>query len=302
KSGGRYLKDLVGEVEDSPTGSSAAAWRKQLDHRLISGCAPEPAGCMEVASLACSCLDGKRKNRPAMTEVFDKLQDITRKNSFSSSSPLHHPPHRHLQPRSLSFPRPPHPLDFSVVALSDQLSKLGPLEDTYQPSASSFCSLPPSSSSSFASPCETDESRGFSQYDLRSQCRSNGTSFRSLSTRPPESQLSRPSVHTEDQYNSPPQSSSSSDRPGAGALTEAAPGQDTAECLSHAGSLRSESTESSVHMNPSKQRFLQKKTLYEEGRIQTPELPSSEDLYGGRSSDRGPEESDELDYLPAQHD
>lgn len=25
------------EVEDSPAGSSAAAWRKQLDHRLITG-------------------------------------------------------------------------------------------------------------------------------------------------------------------------------------------------------------------------------------------------------------------------
>lgn len=57
-------------------------------------------------------------------------------------------------------------------------------------------------------------------------------------------------------------------------------------------------------MNPSKQRFLEKKALYEEGRIQTPELLSSDELYRGRSSaeSRGPEESDELDYLPAEHD
>lgn len=34
----------------------------------------------------------------------------------------------------------------------------------------------------------------------------------------------------------------------------------------------------SVYMNPSKQHFLQKKALYEEGRIQTPELLSSDDL------------------------
>lgn len=37
----------------------------------------------------------------------------------------------------------------------------------------------------------------------------------------------------------------------------------------------------SVLMNPSKQRFLQKKTLYDEGRIQTAELLSSDDLCTG---------------------
>lgn len=30
-------KDLVDEVKHSPDGSSVAAWRKQLDHRLITG-------------------------------------------------------------------------------------------------------------------------------------------------------------------------------------------------------------------------------------------------------------------------
>lgn len=82
-------------------------------------------------------------------------------------------------------------------------------------------------------------------------------------------------------------------------------------------------------MNPSKQHLLQKKTLYEEGRIETPELLSSEDICaspvlkptscrrpaavashfclvwfsdGGTSSVAltGPEESDEQDWLPAQ--
>ncbi|XP_074501015.1 interleukin-1 receptor-associated kinase 1 isoform X2 [Sebastes fasciatus] len=298
ESGERFLKDLVDEVEESRTGSSAEAWRKQLDHRLITGGAAEPAGCMEVVALACRCLDKKRKKRPAMTEVFEKLQDIhviMKRTSSSTSSPLHHPPHPHLQPPCLSLPRPPRPLDSNVETLSNQLSKLGPLEDTSQPSqlSSSFCSLttpsplhsssslpPPSSSSSFTNPCETDESRGFSQYELCSKIRSNGTSSRSLVSR----SLS-PS------------------------LTGAPPGPDTKgqttaglcgvpECLSPVGSLKSSSPEPSAHMNPSKQRFLQKKTLYEEGRIQTPEL-LSDDLYGGRSCVRGPEESDELDYLPA---
>ncbi|XP_044066653.1 interleukin-1 receptor-associated kinase 1 isoform X1 [Siniperca chuatsi] len=340
KSGERYLKDLVEEVEDSP--SSAASWRKQLDHRLIPGGAAEPAGCMEMVALACKCLDKNRKKRPAMTEVFDKLQDIHKivRKTGASSSPLHHP---YLQPPSQSFPRPPPSLDSSVGALSTQLSKLGPLEDTYQPpqssqlSSSSFCSLTPPHplhssslpppSSSFAGPCETDESRGFSQYDLRSQFRSNGTSSRSLSpsTRdqyhipagPGESQFSQPSVPTEDQYNFLPQASSTSD--GSGDLTGAPTGPDTREqttaaataglygvpeCLSPMESLHSSSPGPSVHVNLSKQRFLQKKTLYEEGRIHTAELLSSDDLYGGRSSVelRGPEESDELDYLPAEHD
>ncbi|KAL7397910.1 hypothetical protein ABVT39_001520 [Epinephelus coioides] len=328
KSGERYLRDLVEEVEDSPGGSCAASWRKQLDQRLMAGGAAEPAGCMEVVALACKCLDKKRKRRPAMTKVFEKLQDIhviVRKTSSSSSSSSSSPLHR-LQSPSMSLPRPPLPLDSTVGTLSNQLSKLGPLEDMYQPSqssqlssssSSSFCSLTPphplhssaslssSSSSSFTGPCETDESRGLSQYNISSQHRSNGTSSRSLSpstrdqyhrpTGPTESQLSQPSVPTEDQYNFPPQPSSPSDGSG--------PGQTTAElhgvpqCLSSAGSLQSVSPGPSVHMNPSKQRFLEKKTLYEEGRIQTPELLSSDDLYGGRSSVRGPEESDELDYL-----
>uniref|UniRef100_A0A8P4G1C7 Protein kinase domain-containing protein n=1 Tax=Dicentrarchus labrax TaxID=13489 RepID=A0A8P4G1C7_DICLA len=317
KSGERYLKDLVEEVEDSPTGSSAETWRKQLDRRLIPGGAAEPAGCMEMVALACKCLDRNRKKRKT-----------------TSSSPLLHP---HLQPPSQSFPRPPSALDSSVTALSQQLSNLGPLEDTYQPSqstsssSSSFCSLTPPhplhssssllpSSSSLAGPCETDESRGFSQYDLRS----NGTSSRSLSpsTRdqyhnqagPSQSQFTQPSVPTEDQYNFPPQPSSTSDRCRPGALT----GPDTRrqttaggtaglygvpESLSPVGSLHSSSPGVSVDMNPSKRHFLQKKTLYEEGRIQTPELLSSDDLYGGRSPVelRGPEESDELDYLPTKH-
>ncbi|XP_040008703.1 interleukin-1 receptor-associated kinase 1 [Xiphias gladius] len=332
KSGERYLKDLVEEVADDPTGSPAAAWRKQLDHRLITGGAADPAGCMEMVALACRCLDKKRKKRPAMTEVFDKLNDIhsmVKRTSSSSSYILHRPSRPHPPPPSHSFPRPPRSLDSSVGALSNQLSKLGPLKDTYEPSqCSSSCALtaphPLHSFSSFVGPCETDESRGFSQYNLGSQFRSNGTSSRSLSlstgdqhrcsTGTTGSRFSEPSVPTEDQYNFPPQPGSSSDISRAGALT--APdtrGQTTAgataglygipESFSPAGSLQLSSPGPSIHINPSKQRFLEKKTLYEEGRIQTPELLSSDDPYGGRRSaqSRGPEESDELDYLPAEH-
>lgn len=344
KSGDIYLKNLVGEIQDSPNGSTEAEWRKHLDHRLMSGGAAEPADCMKMVALACRCLD-RRKKRPTMTEVFNKLQEIHDTVRKTNSSPLPLPrPHQHLYSQSL--PRPPRSLDSIVGDLSHQLSTLGPLEDTCQLPNSSCCLAPPNalhssssllpiSSSSFVGPCETDESRGFSQYNLRSQFsqfRSNGTSCRSLSpsTRdqyhsaaaPSESRISQPSVPTEDQYNFPPQPSGTSDRTETGALTGAtsgpqqgvAPepdsrGQTTAgqccapEYLSPAGSLQSLSPGPSVVMNPCKQRLLEKKTLYEEGRIQTPELLSSDDLYGGRSSDdfRGPEESDELDYLPAKH-
>lgn len=194
------------------------------------------------------------------SQVFDKLQGIHNMVRRTNSSP-------HPLPPSQSFPRPPNSLDTSVGGLSNQLSKLGPLEDMYQPSQSSFSSLCsitphplhssssslPTTSSSFAGPCETDESRGFSQYDLRSQFRANASSSRSLSpsirdqhhctTGPTESQFSQPSVPTEDQYSFTPQSR---DRPGAGVLVGASTGPDTSgqntgsipECLSPAGSLQ----------------------------------------------------------------
>lgn len=62
----------MGEAEDSPAGWSATAWRKQLDHRLITGQAADPVGFLEMGALACRCLDKKRKKRPAMTEVRDR--------------------------------------------------------------------------------------------------------------------------------------------------------------------------------------------------------------------------------------
>ncbi|MEQ2185831.1 hypothetical protein GOODEAATRI_022178 [Goodea atripinnis] len=234
-----------------------------------------------------------------MTEVFHKLQDlrgILRKN-FSTPR-LPQPPHQ-------SFPRPPRSLDSCVTAGSQQTlpsfhssssssssSAFGALTPPHPLHSSSLG--PPSLS--LAGPCETDESRGFSQYELQSQFRSNGTSYRSKNqclAGPAGSQLSQPSVPTEDQYNYPSQpnsTSTDSSRPGA-----------AAGGFSPAGSLQSTSAGPTVLVNPSKQRLLEKKSQYEEGWIRTPELLSLEDLYGGRSSQdlRGPEESDELEYLPA---
>lgn len=134
-------------------------------------------------------------------QVFDKLKDIhniLRRTTSCSSSSLRHPPHPHsdLHHPAQSFPRPPHCPESSIGAVCQQMSRLGPLEDTFQPlstSSSSFCALTPPhplhssslpplsshpsllssslpapssspSSSLFVGPCETDESQGFSQY------------------------------------------------------------------------------------------------------------------------------------------
>ncbi|XP_014881350.1 interleukin-1 receptor-associated kinase 1-like, partial [Poecilia latipinna] len=243
-------------------------------------------------------------------QVFCHLKNLccdVRKNSSSSSAPqLPQLPYH-------SFPNPPRSLDSCVKAVSQQLSRLGPSEQTCPPSqydssssssSSSFgalapphplqssClgSISPSSSPcpSLAGPCETDESRGLSQYDF--QFRSNGTSCRFQSQNPAgsaESQLTQPSVPTEDLYNFPSPPSSGSGPAVAG--------------FSPAWSLQSTTAGLSVLVNPSKQRLLEKKSQYEADRIRTPELLSLDDLYGGRSAAdlRGPEESDELEYLPA---
>uniref|UniRef100_A0A668TZ27 Protein kinase domain-containing protein n=1 Tax=Oreochromis aureus TaxID=47969 RepID=A0A668TZ27_OREAU len=330
----RYLKDLVEDIKEGPGGSTEAVWKKHLDKRLISGGTAEPTGSLQLAALACRCLTKLRRKRPVMKDVCASLEDVYKM--------VREPPYQ-------SFPRPPRSLDSNIQQLSKELSKLGPLENTYQVSQStkfssspslvtlappdplhSSSSLPPSSifppvsSCSFAGPCETDESRGFSQYDLRSQLRSNGTSCRSLSpstkaqyhcpARLTEVECNQPSVPTEDQYNFPPQPNSTSFSIAPGPLTGAPTGPETrgqttagADArlygFSPAGSLKSTSPEPSIQINSSKQRLLEKKTQYEEGRIRTPELLSSEDIYEEKSSGdiRGPEESDELDYLPTKN-
>lgn len=57
-------KDLVDEVKHSPDGSSVAAWRKQLDHRLITGqtCFIPPQDCC-LPSLLHSCFISRGRYR-----------------------------------------------------------------------------------------------------------------------------------------------------------------------------------------------------------------------------------------------
>ncbi|XP_029011846.1 interleukin-1 receptor-associated kinase 1 isoform X2 [Betta splendens] len=315
KSEERFLKDLVEDFEDTPTDSSAAAWRKQLDHRLITGAAADPRGFLEVVAVARRCLDKNRKKRPAMTEVFEILQHIH--NMVRKTNSSHLPPHSH--PRPASF------LDSSVVGLSNQLSKLRPLEAACESSQSLFlssfsCSLTPpdplhSSSSlpttsalsisSLGGPCETDESQGFSQYNLSCKFKSNRSIYRSHPSSirdqfhclagPTQSQFIHLSLPTENQY--------SYDRPGEevvlGDSTE--PGTRRRTTGGAPDRLPPESYVQPVSAGPlAHMNLFGNQSNDKEGWIQGPKQ-LSDDLYGGKSSEesRGPEESDELDYLPA---
>ncbi|XP_028307971.1 interleukin-1 receptor-associated kinase 1 isoform X3 [Gouania willdenowi] len=263
----RYLKDLVKDLED-PT-ESAEHWRTELDSRLTAGVA-EPTAWEQVAGLACETMNKSWKKRPRMTEVFEKLKDI------------------HARVRS-----PVVPSDSSVEALCKQFTSLGPSEDMYSPPSSSSllhlhphplhcsASLPPFSCvSSLAGPCETDESRGFSQFDLESNGRLTSQHF--SPAEPSENQI-QDQNHGQDQSAEPTAVPHPDTR-----------GQSTAGLCSSVGDQ-----ESSVMVALSQQRLVENKAQYE-GETGTSELLSSHDLYGDVSCEdfRGPEESDELDYLP----
>uniref|UniRef100_A0A3Q2Y5E1 Interleukin 1 receptor associated kinase 1 n=1 Tax=Hippocampus comes TaxID=109280 RepID=A0A3Q2Y5E1_HIPCM len=158
------------------------------------GDATELAGSMQMVELACGCLNEKWKKRPTMTEVFDRLQDISDLVRKSDLVPTPHcvsPGYRRSS-------------DASVEVLAQQLSKLGPLEDTYQPPIGT---CPPPPPFTRTSPCETDESRGFSQYDLSAGSQIN-SKLSSLSPHTSEQDQNRTGATksrsrepSEDQYN-----------------------------------------------------------------------------------------------------
>lgn len=192
-----------------------------------------------------------------LRQVFKTLHKVHVSLKKPGSSPSSLPSSLHPSPRPQ--PGPPLSLDSRLRALSQQLSALGPSEDTYQPrtpsslSSSSSSSLlssltPPhplhSSSSlppfcsSFAGPCETDESRGFSQYDVQTQLKSNGVgSGLDYCDKTQLNQLNQASVPTEDQYNFPPNSGVFA--PSENTAMNHPPGHSFPECSSPAESLQS---------------------------------------------------------------
>uniref|UniRef100_A0A8C1VZV0 Interleukin-1 receptor-associated kinase 1 n=1 Tax=Cyprinus carpio TaxID=7962 RepID=A0A8C1VZV0_CYPCA len=271
-----YLKDLVKEEEDDGRSFSKGKHsrelsyahaaenicRKHLDPRLKTKDTPTPHGSMQISQLACQCLDRRRKKRPRMTEVFKALQDVhSGLKTFGRSTTVR------MSPVS-SHPSTPEPLR-SLDSLVHQFSNLHPQESTYpclhktSAGTQSSCSESELNAESWAShssgtPCESDESQGFSQY-LTSHCsRAQVTSCGACGIQ---------STKTSASVESPSQSS---------------PNEDFSE--------------QKVFVNPVRQQLVQKIQLYEEGRILTSDLLSSgTSLYRGMNAEtREPEESDEF--------
>uniref|UniRef100_A0A8C0Y6P1 Interleukin-1 receptor-associated kinase 1 n=1 Tax=Cyprinus carpio carpio TaxID=630221 RepID=A0A8C0Y6P1_CYPCA len=272
-----YLKDLVKEEEDDGRSFSKGKHsrelsyahaaenicRKHLDPRLKTKDTPTPHGSMQISQLACQCLDRRRKKRPRMTEVFKALQDVhSGLKTFGRSTKVR------MSPVS-SHPSTPEPLR-SLDSLVHQFSNLHPQESTYpclhktSAGTQSSCSESELNAESWAShssgtPCESDESQGFSQY-LTSHCsRAQATSCGACGIQ--STKTSGASVK------SPSQSS-----------------------------LNKDFSEQKVFVNPVRQQLVQKIQLYEEGRILTSDLLSSgTSLYRGMDAEtREPEESDEF--------
>lgn len=157
-------------------------------------------------------------------QVFHELRDLESIVRRTSSSPSL----QQFQNPYQSFPRPPRSLDSCVGLVSNP----EPLKLSCSPPQSShlYSLAPPhplhsssllTPSSCLGGPCETDESRGFSQYKLNSLFGSSDTSYESQNhspAGPSSSQCSQPSVPTEDQYTFSPQSSISPDTTGPRAL------------------------------------------------------------------------------------
>ncbi|XP_051964548.1 interleukin-1 receptor-associated kinase 1-like [Xyrauchen texanus] len=281
-----YLKDLVTEVEDdgrsfsrrkesremSSSQTAENICRKHLDPRLMTKDTFALHGSMEIIQLACQCLNRRRKKRPRMTEVFKELQEVHSGLKASGRSTMFR-----MSPVSVhpSMPVPLRSENCTLDSLAHQLSKLHPQENTYPclnkpvfPTLTSAVTQTEISESdlnaeswgsqSSGTPCESDESQGFSQYLTSHISRSPQSSCRAC-----EILGTKSSGYFDD---NPSQSN-----------------------------LNKEISDQNVFINPARQRLVQKMELYEEGRILTSDLLSSGDSYRGMNTQtREPEESDEF--------
>ncbi|XP_067881417.1 interleukin-1 receptor-associated kinase 1-like [Heterodontus francisci] len=138
----KYLKDIVkeedGDADEESTGRTASIGRQSQQHVAARICQKhldrEAGGCkghipVQLSLLACECLNRKRKRRPKMTRVYEKLEELKRlawppasqgDQSLSGSSTA-----GSSDPASAAEP---------VDALADRLqrSSLSPVENTYR--------------------------------------------------------------------------------------------------------------------------------------------------------------------------
>ncbi|XP_018608519.2 interleukin-1 receptor-associated kinase 1 [Scleropages formosus] len=286
-----YLKDLATECE-SKKEAAAHIWKKHLDPSILPAAKPGPPGSLEISSLACRCLDSRRK-RPPMVEVFKTLKEISETLDTSSKCS----PEVCVEVESLPLYQSPPPvppslsLDQSLASLTHQVLKTGPQEDTYDCPPNTHSQLAPlemvSSPAqslkkaggawelrppSFQTPCESDESQGYSQYFASGQ----------------SSLDHKCGVQS-----------------GAGQSSSLCEGCQL-EGATHAASAQSASLtdlpSKRIVINSVKQRFVQKMELYKEGRIPISNLFSSDSLSddGVDSKSQEPVESDEFETAPAE--
>ncbi|KAJ8393482.1 hypothetical protein AAFF_G00059550 [Aldrovandia affinis] len=301
-----YLKDLVADCKDEESeirasspeclpSAAACVWTRHLDPQMASAATPAPRGALELFSLACRCLQSRKNKRPRMTEVFEILKDLhsqiqasrcdssTNKDSSAPSLP---PP---IDPPSASLLQ-------SLDSITYRMSKLEPQEDTYCcPQFAPLTTLPPPQTlcsqgqlswssagswgpqpSSSQVPCESDDSRGHSQY----------LSSDSISSPLPPLPLCHPGEAQDRSLQS-----------------RSLPGHCQAEGgRPHGGQVSpSGASNEKIVMNAAKQRIVQKMALYEEGRIPIGVVLSSGDLSCGDTCNRSqePEESD-FESIPGE--
>ncbi|XP_067832290.1 interleukin-1 receptor-associated kinase 1 isoform X2 [Heptranchias perlo] len=147
----KYLKDVIVEEDDEDDESERRSASGVLRNQCIAGriCQKhldrKAGGCtahvpVQLCMLACECLNHKRKKRPKMTKVYEKLEELRKLLQDSASQGQ-----QSLSGFSVSRRSDPSSVAEPVDALTNRLqrSSLSPVENTYR-----FASQSPASGES----------------------------------------------------------------------------------------------------------------------------------------------------------
>ncbi|XP_035239070.1 interleukin-1 receptor-associated kinase 1 isoform X2 [Anguilla anguilla] len=299
-----YLKDLVSEGEEEkeeeeeggstasslgclPSSAAKHISKKHLDPQLAPAASQWS---LDLSSLACRCLDRRKKKRPPMIDVYKVIEDLhSRLQSSSLEFSTHEASSTLLDqspPTAPSPAPPPAPLLQSLDSIMHGLAKLVPQEDTYYCPVSSLSSLPPPQTLSSQRPGTHVGSWGPDPPSSQTPCESDDSlgDLRYFSSDP--SVLSPPSGD----YRGALQSCSLSGRSSA----ESGTSRGGAKTDTSHSSSQSDMASDKIVMNAVKQRFVQKMAMYKEGKIPISALLSSDDLSCGDASNKSqePEESE----------
>ncbi|XP_048475777.1 interleukin-1 receptor-associated kinase 1-like isoform X2 [Rhincodon typus] len=318
----KYLKDLVKEDDDEAEGQSMRAAARICSH--LDGKAGVCPGRLplHLCSLACQCLEHRRKKRPKMTKVYEQLKAL--RDLGQASGPAGGPP----DPAGCRLGGGPDPVDTLAERLRS--TSLSPVEDTYRFGSQLHQPLPPSCSQTRPGPSVYPS---LAEHGPSDCCLVHSLSSCSRLCQPVESEESSidagggvnsfPSRPSFDSFSSSRGGGSQWDygtRSSVPAYTPLTLHKDTG-CLapsdqlglsrpeavrdsrrSAAFSVSDSSQDSSVPshqivMNPAKQRILEQFALYNAGQIDSGELLCSAPGHADWLSleRQAPEESDEFD-------